>query len=322
MQAISINTVAASANSKAKPRNINERVRRHVEEASRDNTQCNISIDDNSVSHVESDGNVNENGSGSDCNNDFNIFSDHDSGDEDKDELDEYIYEMPRVFEDDDKFDDEVSTSIANVVQSLCKKKADIANVAKDNKIPVNCKGLVSPPVNIEIWQFLDRRAKTEDLTSQNVQKHIASGIAAVIKVAHQLRNKNFDLDKTRKALSDAITLLCSAHFEMSIKRRMSLRPHIEKKYVQLCNRNEPVGEKFLFGDDISKRLNDINTVFKINRNISSKTSYIGRGKSSFLGRRQNQSLRGRGSGFRRNQSRTLSLNQKKSWVKPNWKSY
>lgn len=50
----------------------------------------------------------------------------------------------------------------------------------------------------------------------------------------------------------------------------MMLRPLIDRRFHQLINRNEPVGTN-LFGDDVSKRLRDINDAHKLNRNLTSK---------------------------------------------------
>lgn len=87
------------------------------------------------------------------------------------------------------------------------------------------------------------------------------------------------------------MAILSNTHFELSIKRRMSLKSHIDRKYHQLCNRNEDVGSN-LFGDDVGKRLKDINEINKINKNITSSygrnSRYRGsfRGRNRFLGRR------------------------------------
>lgn len=47
---------------------------------------------------------------------------------------------------------------------SICKKKSDVSVMTREMKIPVNSKSLVAPPVKAEIWQFLERKAKTSDL--------------------------------------------------------------------------------------------------------------------------------------------------------------
>ena len=48
----------------------------------------------------------------------------------------------------------------------------------------------------------------------------------------------------------------------------MSLKPPINRKYHEMCNRNVNVGVNLL-GDDVGKRLKDINEISKINKNFT-----------------------------------------------------
>ncbi|CAG2254123.1 unnamed protein product [Mytilus edulis] len=74
---------------------------------------------------------------------------------------DEFDYELPKSFEGDDKYVEEVSPSMSKVFDNICKNKSDVSVMTRDMKIRENCKSLVEPPVNAEIWQFLERKAKT-----------------------------------------------------------------------------------------------------------------------------------------------------------------
>ncbi|VDI02305.1 Hypothetical predicted protein [Mytilus galloprovincialis] len=221
----------------------------------------------------------------------YNIFSDEENEPQVIASDDEFDYELPKIFEDDEKYDEEVSPSLAKVFDNICKKKSDVSVMTREMKIPVNCKSLVAPPVNAEIWQFLERKAKTADLNLQTIQKSLGCGMVPLIRVAEILKSKTPDVKLMRENISKALAILSNTHFELSIKRRMSLKPHIDKKYHQLCNRNEDVGSN-LFGDEVGKRLKDINEINKINKNITSSygrnSNYRGsfRGRSRFLGRR------------------------------------
>ncbi|CAC5388208.1 unnamed protein product [Mytilus coruscus] len=221
----------------------------------------------------------------------YNIFSDEENEPQVVASDDEFDYELPKIFEDDEKYDEEVSPSLAKVFDNICKKKSDVSVMTREMKILVNCNSLVAPPVNAEIWQFLRRKAKTADLNLQTIQKSLGCGMVPLIRVAEILKSKTPDVKLMRENISKALAILSNTHFELSIKKRMSLKPHIDKKYHQLCNRNEDVGSS-LFGDEVGKRLKDINEINKINKNITSSYSrnsnYRGsfRGRSCFLGRR------------------------------------
>lgn len=199
-----------------------------------------------------------------------NFFSDDDDILLDDDE--DFDFEIPKIFEDDEKFGSEALASIASMIEKICKNKSDVSALIKseDNKIPSNCKGLAPPSVNAEIWQYLDRRSRQQDLMSQNVQRLIGLGIVPLIRMAESLKNKNVNIKTLRDLVTRAMTILTNAMFEASIRRRVMLKPVIDRKFHQLINRNEPVGTN-LFGDDVSKRLRDINEATKLNRSMAPK---------------------------------------------------
>ena len=49
----------------------------------------------------------------------------------DTNEEPDFDYSMPRVFEDDDKFGDNASTSIATLVENVCQKNSDVCTITK-----------------------------------------------------------------------------------------------------------------------------------------------------------------------------------------------
>lgn len=232
-------------------------------------------------------------------NGNFAIFSDNDS---DQSEVlsddNDFDYELPRIFEGDERFGDEVCDSISKVCNNICTKKTDVSAMINELKVPSNCKSLVVPPVNPEIWQFLDRKPKSSDLGLQTLQRLLAYGMIPVMTLAGILKTKKPDIKLMREAVSKAMTILCNAHFELSVKRKVMLKPYIDRKFHQLCNKNEEIGTN-LFGDEIGKKLTQINEVNKINKNItgrnfSSMSNRGGRGSypyqstshGRFLGRR------------------------------------
>lgn len=223
-------------------------------------------------------------------NENFNIFTDEETENVEVSDND-FDYELPNIF-DEERFGTEVSASLAKVFDNICKKKSDVSSMIKEIKIPINCKSLVVPPVNTEIWQFLERKAKSTDLNMQTIQRNLAYGIVPLIRVAELLKTRKPDVKEMRECISKSMALLSNTHFEISIRRRISLKPHIDRKYHQLCNKNENVGES-LFGDDVGKRLKDINEINKINKNISSVHTNFRRG--NYRGRQGGRFLGGRG---------------------------
>lgn len=266
--------------------NINDRVRAIIE--SNANGQ-NSDQGEESEYHGYNEHNV-ENGN-------FSIFSDDDNDNdqsESSSDSNEFDYELPRIFDGDERYGDKVCESISKVCDNICRKKTDVSAMVNDLKIPSNCRSLVVPPVNPEIWQFLDRKPKSSDLGLQSLQRLLAYGMIPVITLAGVLKTKKPDIKLMRESVSKAMTILCNAHFELSVKRKVMLKPYIDKKFHQLCNKNEEIGVN-LFGDEIGKKLTQINEVNKINKNITGRNQFSNRGgrgrypyqsHGRFLGRR------------------------------------
>ena len=207
-----------------------------------------------------------------------------------------FEYDLPKIFEDDEKYGAETTKSVASLIGAVVKKKSNVNDLVKENKVPINCKGLFPPRVNPEIWGFLQRIAKSDDLLFQGIQKVLGLGIVPVIRLAEMLaKNDPIDKNAMRDNVSKALSVLCSAFFELSYARRMLLKPHMDAKYHQLCTKNLETSE-FLFGDDISKRVKDISDAHKLKGAVS--------GMSGNLGGSKNYPNLGLGSGYRGNRGK------------------
>ncbi|CAC5421260.1 unnamed protein product [Mytilus coruscus] len=143
-------------------------------------------------------------------NGNFSIFSDdgncNDQSEVSSDENNEFDYELPRIFQGDERFGEEVCESISKVCDNICKKKTDVSTMVNELKVPSNCKSLVVQPVNPKIWQFLDRKTKSSDLGLQNLQRLLAYGMIPVITLAGILKTKKPDIKLMREAVSKAMT--------------------------------------------------------------------------------------------------------------------
>ncbi|CAC5382527.1 unnamed protein product [Mytilus coruscus] len=185
------------------------------------------------------------------------IFSDNDDPNEsDNSEgiaqhnLGDIEFELPNIIRDSERYGEEDEASVSNIVETVIRKKADVASLVKkeNHKIPSNCKGLNPPAVYTEIWQNLDRKARLQDLMFQTVQRLMGLGIVPILRIAQMLKTKSFDQTNCRELVSRAIAILCNAFFEMSVSRHMLLiRPAFDRSFNQLINRSEPVGENNLF---------------------------------------------------------------------------
>lgn len=214
-----------------------------------------------------------------------NLFGDNDDDNRnDNDQEECFEYELPKIFEDDDRYGERTIDCIAKLINSVTKKKSDVSNIIKENKVPDNCKGLTPPKVNTEIWHILIRQGRQDDLMCQTIQRLIGLGASPIIRAAEILSRPKEALTKItdiRDLAQQALTILCNCFFEVSYLRRMLLKQNIDEKYHQLCTKNLEVTE-YLFGDDMSKKVKDINDVEKIKGYVS--TSKNGYGSRRGLG--------------------------------------
>ena len=125
---------------------------------------------------------------------------------------------------------------------------------------------MLSPPlVNSEIWNDINKRAQTYDKAFRDIQSLIASGITPIFELLDILKEQIQSNEKARTLISDSITLLGQAQFNLSLRRRYMIRPSLKKKYANLCNINTPIST-FLFGDDVHKEIKKCDTGLSITR--------------------------------------------------------
>ena len=145
----------------------------------------------------------------------------------------------------------------------------------------------------------------------RKIQVRLTRGLSALARLADillecKMRATAPDLTDALNRLLQGFTLLSNANYEMSLRRRETLRSQLNNRYSRLCYQSNPV-TSLLFGDDITKTVEDITKVQRLGANISYGNNYTnnnnrGRGFSSNRGgyrggRGRGQFYRGRGRG-------------------------
>ena len=129
---------------------------------------------------------------------------------------------------------------------------------------PDNCRYLISPKINKQIWQQLRQETRNSDSAFQKAQGILMTGLYAILQIGRN--DKGIPMGH----LIHAVVLLMSANRELNLKRRDLLRPDFNKEYVALCNPSTPMST-FLFGDDLNKEVEELTKLNKLSGKVYHK---------------------------------------------------
>ena len=85
-------------------------------------------------------------------------------------------------------------------------------------------------------------------------------------------KNASLDLDAMIRMNADAIASLGHVSFDLSQRRRDTIRPYLNSDYATLCSSNVPV-TALLFGDELQTQLNHIRASNKISNTASTSAA-------------------------------------------------
>lgn len=128
---------------------------------------------------------------------------------------------------------------------------------------PSNTKNLSVPKVNQQIWDSLRPHVRQNDSKLQKVQSLMVKGLTAIAQTPGELPAN----------LEDGMACLASAIYEMNMLRRDFIKPGLQDKFAPLCKPAIPVTEN-LFGDDLPKRIKDIDEVHKVTGKVAKQQRY------------------------------------------------
>ena len=165
----------------------------------------------------------------------------------------------------DDKTGPKAGAGLAKAVNaavSVRSNKDSLKTIEDRYFRPENCNYLCSPRVNSEVWRVMPRNAHTNDVSLQEIQKVLATGMVPIIQTAELCSQSKSPVDpiKVRNLMSDAISLVGHGLFSISQRRRYNMRTYINDKYKSICNQETPI-TNLLFGEDCMKRLKDMGDV-------------------------------------------------------------
>lgn len=146
-----------------------------------------------------------------------------------------------------------IPESLAKLINTSCTVSCDVEQFKK-YKTPENCDKMAAPLVNQEVWKIMDRRGHATDKSMVEIQNLLASGMVPLIKLASELKDQMKENENIKTLLSDAMTVFGQVQYNLSLRRRFTIRPYLNRKYSGLCNSSFPI-TSMLFGDQIDKEI-------------------------------------------------------------------
>ncbi|XP_071947008.1 uncharacterized protein [Antedon mediterranea] len=204
--------------------------------------------------------------------------------------------------------DDKLATIVSDLISGRI-PPAKMTELTGKYLRPLNCEMLITPKVNLLVWGQLKPSTRTNDVGLQKVQALFVNSMYALLQACHKASG---DLKTT---LTHALVIALTANREFNLKRREMLKPDLNAGFVALCGVTTPITTE-LFGDDVTKQIDDLFKSNKLGEKLSGARRGRGRGYHPYAGARR-VGFRGRGgsrSGFQRYQSNQSFLGGKGSY--------
>lgn len=191
----------------------------------------------------------------------------------------------------------EVSKTVAEAYTRSVKRplsKDTVTELFNKVKIPGNCKELIVPKVNSEIWSKLPNRAKLNDLGHQSNQQclsHALSSLALaseeITKLVASRQINNHAATTILQMNMNTANVLGNSFQQLTKKRRQEIKPFLNADYAGICSNDLPVSE-WLFGSDLKETLKSSKNAAMIMKQSFSKGQY----RTRPYDQRQNRSSR------------------------------
>ena len=182
----------------------------------------------------------------------------------------EDLLTMQKLYDNSDNFSDKVHDKLAdNINLSLRKRlsKKDQRDILDQYKRPENVDNMSVPKVNIELWEDANQNMKNKDMNLSKIQALILTACASVTEIVQKCLTKNKD-GITTKECTKALVSLSAAFTELTQVRRESFKSGMNHDYKsRLCSTDNEPSTKWIFGDDLGKKIKDIHDT----KSISSK---------------------------------------------------
>lgn len=200
---------------------------------------------------------------------------------------DETLKSLGEMLEDVETTGDDITPRLAKIAENRWNKKLSAEKlklIQEKYKRPDNCQTVCAMTVNPEIWAKLPLYQQRADLNVSKIQESVRKAALVSLQTAHSLTNtKSTELD-IKQLLSqqvDSLALLGHIGHELACLRRYKIKSVLKPEYASICV-DDGNSSKYLFGDDLPKRLKDAketsNVGLAVNTSQSRRNNYRPRG--------------------------------------------
>ena len=145
-----------------------------------------------------------------------------------------------------DKVGDDITEPLANLLSSMLTKRMDEAGLVKKAELyprPSNLPPLVTPTVNVEIWDQIQKGTRSRDIKMQKGQNSTVKGLSALTKLAGVLleaKNKKtaVSVPECLRICLDAFALFANGNQEFNSRRKESIKPDLKVQGLSKEHRN------------------------------------------------------------------------------------
>ena len=165
---------------------------------------------------------------------------------------------MQEFFFLNDQIGANINDKVAQVVNTV--KCAHVSreknkSVLEKYPTPSNTPNVCTPKINTEIWEVLPSFARMKDVALQRLVTPLVKSIVISSEMFDRFQDRsvpNTINNRLRSMIADQLRLNKALYTELNQKRRVSVKPHLEKEFKQLCRLKQKVSNELLFGDSFS----------------------------------------------------------------------
>ena len=215
----------------------------------------------------------------------------------------------------------DVSPSLVAKIQSQLTKFAepdDIKAMAA-NLRPQNLPLLVVPQLNAELFpKILNHRVTNiVEFGLQKCQKMVVQSMMPIIQIMDDIIKGKFIKKDIMVKCGDALKMQAFASTALTYRRRLNIKPRMQHTYTrELVSRANPPS-KFLFGDDLHKKVTELKATECIAKDFSK--SFNNRRQKGKQNQKQGQGY-SQGQGQDQNQNQYQKTNQSKNGQRGGYK--